>query len=118
MCLPYTETLANRTTNVIRWGPKGRHVVLATLGSSTKSDIEFWDLDFHVDDFSGRPTVPGKESEWAVGMQHLSTIDHYGVTDIEWDPSGRFVATSVSSWRHSVWAVSPKTEDLDRSNSR
>lgn len=77
--------------------------MLATLGSSTKSDIEFWDLDFYTDDFSGRP---GKETEWAGGMQHLSTIDHYGVTDIEWDPSGRFVATSVSSWRHTVRFVS------------
>lgn len=105
---PYAETLTNRTTNVIRWAPKGRHVVLATLGSSTKSDIEFWDLDFHVDDFSGRSTVPGKESEWAAGMQHLSTIDHYGVTDIEWDPSGRFVATSVSSWRHTVCPCVPE----------
>jgi translation initiation factor 3 subunit B len=111
MRLLYTETLANRTTNIIRWGPKGRHVVLATLGSSTKSDIEFWDLDFHTDDFGGRVAVPGKEPEWAAGMQNLSTIDHYGVTDIEWDPSGRFVATSVSSWRHTVGFVSPKIKD-------
>ena len=77
--------------------------MLATLGSSTNSDIEFWDLVFHTNDFSGRP---GKETEWAADMQHLSTINHYGVTDIEWDPSGRLVATSVSSWRHTVRFVS------------
>jgi len=30
----------------------------------------------------------------------MNTADHYGVTDIEWDPSGRYVATSASVWKH------------------
>ncbi|KAI7705426.1 Eukaryotic translation initiation factor 3 subunit, partial [Hortaea werneckii] len=33
-------------------------------------------------------------------LQLMATADHYGVTDIEWDPSGRFVATSASVWKH------------------
>ena len=32
-----TETLSSRTSNMIRWSPKGRNVVLATVGSSSKS---------------------------------------------------------------------------------
>ena len=75
------------------------------MGSGSKSDLEFWDMDFNVDDFgrkeSGAPTAERKE-EWGAGMQLMAAVDHYGVTDIEWDPSGRFVATSVSVWRHSV----------------
>jgi len=90
------RTLGNRTTNVIRWAPRGRFVVLATMGSSSKSELEFWDLDFLQDDSSR------KETEWGSGIQHLGTADHYAVTDVEWDPSGRYVATSASSWTHTL----------------
>lgn len=71
------------------------------MGSSSKSEMEFWDLDFNVDDF-GRKEPSERKDEWAAGMQSLATVDHYGVTDIEWDPSGRYVASSVSVWRHAV----------------
>ena len=84
----------------MRWSPRGRHVVLATIGSSTKSELEFWDLDFNADD-TGRREGPSKE-EWGSGIQHLGTADHFGVTDVEWDPSGRYLATSASAWRHTV----------------
>ena len=77
-------------------------MVLATVGSSTKSELEFWDLDFHVDD--KRDGQPSKE-EWGSGIQQLGTADHYGVTDVEWDPSGRYLATSASAWTHTVRLV-------------
>lgn len=97
-----TETLSARTSNTIRWSPRGRHVVLATVGSPSKSELEFWDLDFNVDDIVlRRDNHPSKE-EWGSGIQHLGTADHYGVTDVEWDPSGRYLATSASVWRHTV----------------
>lgn len=76
-------------------------MVLATVGSSSKSELEFWDLDFFTDDISGRREGPAKE-EWGAGISHLGTADHYGVTDVEWDPSGRYLATSASAWRHTV----------------
>ena len=89
-------TLTSRTSNTIRWSPRGRHVVLATVGSSTKSELEFWDLDFNTEE--GKKDSGGDSS----GIQHLGTADHYGVTDVEWDPSGRYLATSASAWRHTV----------------
>lgn len=89
-------TLGGRTTNVIRWAPRGRFVVLATMGSSSKSELEFWDLDFNYDEASR------KEPEWGSGIQLLGMADHYAVTDVEWDPSGRYVATSASAWTHTV----------------
>lgn len=77
-------------------------MVLATVGSSTKSELEFWDLDFNSDDVNRKDTQMPKE-DWASGIQLLGTADHYGVTDVEWDPSGRYLATSASAWTHTVW---------------
>jgi len=95
------RNLPSRTTNSIRWSPKGRHVVLATVGSSTKSELEFWDLDFNLDD-SGRKENATSKEDWGSGIQLLGMGDHYGVTDVEWDPSGRYVATSASVWKHTL----------------
>ncbi len=90
------KTLPGRTSNTVRWSPRGRHVVLATVGSSSKSELEFWDLDFLTDE-TRRDGAP-----WGSGIQHLGTADHYALTDAEWDPSGRYLATSASAWRHTV----------------
>ncbi|KAJ7293685.1 eukaryotic translation initiation factor eIF2A-domain-containing protein [Mycena rebaudengoi] len=95
------RTLPSRTSNAIRWSPRGRHVVLATVGSSSKSELEFWDLDFNVEDAGRREGQVSKE-EWGSGIQLLGTADHYAVTDVEWDPSGRYLATSASSWTHTL----------------
>lgn len=99
-----TETLPNRSSNTIRWSPRGRHAVLATVGSSSKSELEFWDLDFNLEDMGGRKDVNqmASKDEWGSGIQLLGSADHYGVTDVEWDPSGRHLATSASAWRHTV----------------
>ncbi|KAL5495196.1 PRT1 [Sanghuangporus weigelae] len=94
------KSLPSRTSNTIRWSPRGRHVVLATVGSSTKSELEFWDLDFYTDDIGARRDVT--KDEWGSGISRLGTADHYGVTDVEWDPSGRYLATSASAWRHTL----------------
>ncbi|KAJ7837506.1 hypothetical protein B0H14DRAFT_2790941 [Mycena olivaceomarginata] len=87
--------------NAIRWSPRGRHVVLATVGSSSKSELEFWDLDFNVEDAGRREGQISKE-EWGSGIQLLGTADHYALTDVEWDPSGRYLATHASSWTHTL----------------
>lgn len=97
----FSGTLTGRTSNAIRWSPKGRHLVLATVGSSTKSELEFWDLDFNSVD-SVRKEASASKDDWGTSVQLLGTGDHYGVTDLEWDPSGRYLATSASAWRHTV----------------
>lgn len=88
--------LDSKIANTIMWSPKGRHIVLGILASATKADIEFWDLDFTTDDNPNK-----KEAEPGANVQLLGTGDHYGVTDIAWDPSGRYLATHASSWRQS-----------------
>lgn len=89
--------LDGKIANTLVWSPKGRHIVLATIGSSTKFDIEFWDLDFVTDDNPQR-----KEAEPGVNVQMLGTGEHFGITDIAWDPSGRYLGTSASAWRSTV----------------
>jgi hypothetical protein len=73
--------------------------VLATVGSTSKSELEFWDLDFNSDDMVKKDA---SKDEWAAGIQQLGIADHYGVTDVEWDPSGRYLATAASAWTHTV----------------
>jgi translation initiation factor 3 subunit B len=96
------ELLENKSANAIFWSPKGRHVVTATLGSSTKFEVDFWDFDLE-----GRQEVGGTQSaatDLAAGIQLLATAEHYGMTAIEWDPSGRYVTLAGTTWQTSVSA--------------
>lgn len=90
------ESFENKIANTLLWSPKGRHIVLATIGSATKFDIEFWDLDFTIDDARREAPEPGSN------VQQLAVVEHYGITDLAWDPSGRYLGTSASSWRSTV----------------
>ncbi|KAJ7682801.1 eukaryotic translation initiation factor eIF2A-domain-containing protein [Mycena polygramma] len=91
------RTLPPVTSNTIRWSPRGRFVVLATVGSPTKSELLFYDLGGGVDDEFGR-----QKEDWGSGIQQIGAADHYGVTDVDWDPSGRYLSTSASSWKHQL----------------
>ncbi|KAF9313816.1 Translation initiation factor 3 subunit b [Podila horticola] len=96
------KTLSGKSCNTIFWSPKGRNVVLATLRSQTVWDLEFYDLDFEPLESAAAKVPTGGEKDPAAYLQLLAAGEHYGVTDIEWDPSGRFVATSASVWRHTM----------------
>lgn len=91
------KTIENKTCNTIFWSPRGRHVVVGTIGSSQKCDLEWYDVDFSHEirqgSISERP---------ADDIKLIGTGEHYGVTDVEWDPSGRYVATNASVWRHTL----------------
>ena len=95
------RTFDNKNSNMIYWSPKGRHVLVATLGSNSKFDIDFWDLDLDRED-------KADERDLGAGIRLITTVEHYGVTDIEWDPSGRYVATSGSTWMSTVSPTRPR----------
>ncbi|KAF1950666.1 eukaryotic translation initiation factor-like protein 3 subunit B [Byssothecium circinans] len=92
----HIRTADKKNSNAIYWSPKGRFVVVATLQSQQSFDLDFWDLSFE----KPKDEAEKGDKELNANLQHMATTDHYGVTDIEWDPSGRYVATVASSFRH------------------
>ena len=91
----HLRTLDKKNSNAIYWSPRGRFVVVATIANQQSSDLDFFDLDFEGE-------KPEAEKDLTANLQLMNTADHYGVTDVEWDPSGRFVTTWASSWKHAV----------------
>ncbi|KAI8618617.1 eukaryotic translation initiation factor eIF2A-domain-containing protein [Chytriomyces sp. MP71] len=71
------KTLDRKGINQVLWSPKGRIAVLAGV-RAFQGDIEFWDTD---------------------DMTMLAAGEHYTCTDVEWDPTGRYLMSSVSWWR-------------------
>jgi translation initiation factor 3 subunit B len=91
----HIRTYDKKNSNAIYWSPKGRFVIVATVHSQQSFDMEFFDLDFEGE-------KPEGEKDLTANLQLMNTADHYGVTDIDWDPTGRYVATSASVWKHTV----------------
>lgn len=89
------KTVDKKNNNAIHWSPNGRFVVVSTVLNQQSFDLDFWDFDHEGE-------KDEKDKDLPANLQLMSTADHYGVTDIEWDPSGRYVATSASMWKHRV----------------
>lgn len=71
----HVKTLKGKTVNGVYWSPQGRNLVLAGL-KTMNGQLEFFNAD---------------------EMETLATAEHFMCTDIDWDPTGRYVATSVTS---------------------
>ncbi|KAL1921130.1 uncharacterized protein VTP21DRAFT_10846 [Calcarisporiella thermophila] len=92
------KTMDKKSCNALFFSPKGRHLVLATLRSTTVWDLEFWDLDFE----GVGEKKDAKKEDPAMGVQQMNKVEHFGVTEVEWDPTGRYVAAGASVWRHTM----------------
>lgn len=94
----HLRTIEKKNSNSIYWSPKGRFVVVATIASQQSCDIDFWDLDFEGD-------KPESEKELTANLQLMASGDHYCVTEICWDPTGRYVISYGSIFRQqvSIW---------------
>uniref|UniRef100_A0A3B3TSL9 Eukaryotic translation initiation factor 3 subunit B n=1 Tax=Poecilia latipinna TaxID=48699 RepID=A0A3B3TSL9_9TELE len=66
--------------NSIFWSPQGQFMVLAGL-RSMNGDLAFVDTS---------------------DCTMMNIAEHYMASDVEWDPTGRYVVTSVSWWSHKV----------------
>jgi len=75
------KTLEKKACNHLFWSPRGQHIILAGL-MNMNGVLEFVDTS---NDF----TVMGSG-------------EHFMCTDVEWDPTGRYVQTAVSWWGHKV----------------
>jgi translation initiation factor 3 subunit B len=89
------RSVDKKNNNAIHWSPNGRFVVVATVLSQQSFDLDFYDFDYEGD-------KDEKDKDLTANLALMNTAEHYGVTDIDWDPSGRFVATSASVWKHRV----------------
>jgi len=70
----HLKTLERKPVNFLYWSPKGQFIVLAGL-RGFNGQLEFWNT---------------KE------MEMMANGEHFACTHVEWDPTGRFVTTSVS----------------------
>lgn len=75
------KRLEKRMCSHLFWSPNGQFIVLAGLGSNGGGSLEFVD-----------------SNEFLV----MNTTDHFQMSDVEWDPTGRYVVTGVSFWKTKV----------------
>uniref|UniRef100_A0A4W5MJB6 Translation initiation factor beta propellor-like domain-containing protein n=1 Tax=Hucho hucho TaxID=62062 RepID=A0A4W5MJB6_9TELE len=66
--------------NSIFWSPQGQFMVLAGLRSMNGA-LAFVDTS---------------------DCTMMNMVEHYMASDVEWDPTGRYLVTSVSWWSHKV----------------
>ena len=109
----HVQTLDKRNSNALYWSPRGRFVIIASLQSQSTFDLDFWDVNFEKPKDKDKDDKDDKDNkELAASLQLMTTVEHYGITDIEWDPSGRYVATVASNFRHNVSIPKPCAENL------
>jgi len=78
--LNHVATLEKRPANSLFWSPRGDFIVLAGL-RNLNGVLEFYNVN-------------DKET--------MSNEEHMMCTNVDWDPSGRFVTTTVSAWHHQL----------------
>ncbi len=76
--------------------------MVATVAVQQHFDLEFWDLDYEGDKAEA-------EKELSANLMSMNIQEHYGVTDVDWDPTGRYVVSSASVWTHQVSTLHPGT---------
>ena len=74
------KTLESKTCSTLWWSPVGSIIVLANL-KGTAGQLEWVDANTQTT---------------------IGEAEHFMCSDVEWDPTGRFVATSVSHWKHQM----------------
>lgn len=62
-------TLKGKQANALFWSPAGRYIVLAGL-KGFNGQLEFYNVD---------------------ELETMATAEHFMATDIEWDPTGRYM---------------------------
>lgn len=88
--LTFLKTLEKRPVNNVFWAPNGTFLVLAGL-KNLNGVLEFWNAN---------------------EMECMAAEEHFMATDVEWDPTGRFVASSVTQYQlengYNIWSFQGK----------
>ncbi|CAN3362086.1 eukaryotic translation initiation factor 3 subunit B [Diutina catenulata] len=80
------KQVKNKHSNTVVWSPKGRYVVIATI-LRNNGELDFYDTRYEADD------EPVKQ---------LRVEKYTSMTNLSWDPSGRFIAAWSSQWMHNI----------------
>ncbi|KAJ9529622.1 hypothetical protein QJQ45_014394 [Haematococcus lacustris] len=73
LAVRHVTTLANRACTQVHWSPQGRNLLLVGL-KTFNGQLEFYSVD---------------------EQEVLATAEHFMASHIEWDPTGRYVATTA-----------------------
>jgi translation initiation factor 3 subunit B len=57
-------------------------------------------MEIYDCDYEGDNKDINKELNANIMAVHIG--DSYGTTEVEWDPTGRYIVTASSSWKHQV----------------
>ncbi|SCW01430.1 LAFE_0D12398g1_1 [Lachancea fermentati] len=95
--IPFAK-VEGQFSNTISWSPAGRFVVVATLVTpdTRKADFDFYDLDF-----TGEKSLNNVKTV-AANLMDVAHPDYFSATDMQWDPSGRYVAVWSSATKHKL----------------
>ncbi|KAI3406477.2 PRT1 [Candida oxycetoniae] len=86
------KTIENKHSNTVIWSPKGRYVVVASI-TRPSGEIDFYDVSF--DDETSKKGLPAN-------VKLLKSSNYAGMTNLAWDPSGRFLSAWSSAWLHAI----------------
>lgn len=88
----------NKFSNTISWSPAGRFVAVVTLVKPNvrKSDFMFFDMDF-----AGEKNI-NEATDVTASIKDVGKPAYLSATDLEWDPSGRFLSAWSSALKHKV----------------
>jgi translation initiation factor 3 subunit B len=90
-------SIDKKSLNSIFWSPKGRFASFNNLGRGiTQFDMEIYDCDYEGDN-------KDINKELNANIMAIYAGDSYGTTEVEWDPTGRYIVTASSSWKHGVF---------------
>lgn len=86
--------------NDLMWSPKGRFLAASAITAS-KGIIDIFDVDF-----DGEPILVVDQEQKEINVRgcvkKVGKIEGLGITNISWDPVGRYVACWSSSWRNNL----------------
>jgi len=93
--LKQLASFEKKACNQLRWSPKGRFVVFASVATQ-QGALEFYDAN----DFNMKTEA-----------EPIGQAEHFLCNELYWDPSGRFLASIVSYWRnrsdngYKIWSL-------------
>lgn len=80
------KTFEKKSSTSIYWSPKGRFAVTTNFGApgASQATLEFWDFEYDTEKLEKDPSTQL--------LTQINTGEFYGIVDMQWDPSGRYVA--------------------------